>query len=1135
MYLKSSLYAIAKRWHLPKQTLLIMKFTAIILLSACLTASATGFSQTVTLSEKNATLEKVFASIKKQTGYVFFYDEAWLQRAEKVTIDVKNIPLENALQICFKNQALSYSIIEKTIVIKPKTETIDGPISAPPPITVTGRIVNEKGQGVIASVLVKGTQNGATSNAAGYFTLKEVDENATLIITSINIEGAVEVKVESRTNVGEIVTVTKVDIGDEVVVKTNYWETRKRLNPGNITKISGKEISKNPVSDPMAALQGRVPGMSITQSNGNPGAAFKIEIRGRTQIDRINGASNDPLYIVDNVPIASGNEYINQLGSAISQSSLSGLSPLYSINIADIESIEVLKDADATAIYGSRGANGVILITTKKGNAGKPKFNLNVSTGFSVAPLPDMLTTKEYVAMRKEALQNDGLDLTTLANSSSLSNRNKVYDLAQYDTLRDNNLTKQLIGGTARTTDVQGSVSGGSDLTQFILAGGYRRETTVVPGSFPNSRASGRFSVTTTSPNKKFKGDFTASYTSTLNTSTSTDLSFALSLPPNYKLYEDNGDLAWNEGGYKSNNPLAYILQKYKSKTTTLNTNAVLSYKILPGITLKSSIGYNFITSDEDRVRPSTAVNPLDRTGADGIYTFGHSTFKSWILEPQLEYRKSFGKGVLNTLIGGSLQSQEHKGYNIFISGFEDDSQIGTLAVVTANMFSAPSSNFSEFKYGAFFGRINYTYNDKYVLNLTGRRDGSSRFGPDYRFSNFGAIGTTWIVSDEAFMKKISFVSFAKIRASYGVTGNDKISDYKYQDVYESGFSTNSYNGLTALTPSTLYNPELHWERNAKAEVAIDLNFIEDRIQFSASWYSNRSSDPLVNYPLPAVTGYNGVVNNLNGVIVQNQGLELELFSRNIERKFFRWVTGFNITIPSNKLLKYPDFEESSYTGSYVIGQSLNTVIAGHVVGVDPATGLYLLEDYNHNGKFDPAIDGDFKPQFNTDPDFYGGLQNSISYKGISLDFLFQFNKQMGKNWIASYTSFTSPVGAVGKNYPNIVLDRWQNPGDVTAIQKFTTSASILDLAKLNGGHVPAFFSDLQYTDVSFVRLKNVSLSYNLPEKLLRRSGISSFRIYVQGQNLLTFTPYKIGDPETASLTSLPPLRTIVAGAQINF
>jgi len=1096
-----------------------------------LQANTTNAQHKITLDVENTTVARVIDEIEATTEFKFIFKTSVINLTRKVSLQVKNEHVENVLLSLFKSTNTSFEILDSKIFLSKAPPT---PTSTPLQTTLKGKVTDVDGETLPGvTIRLKGTSKATSTDLDGQYAIQLPNADNVLIFSSIGYQTK-EINVGQQTTLN-VVLLESVNELEEVILSGGYYNTTERLKTGNISKITAKEINRTPVSNPLGALQGRIPGMVITQSSGNPGAAFEVEIRGRTQIDQINGASDEPLYIIDNVPLASGNEHINQINSAISASTLSGLSPLYSLNLADIESIEILKDADATAIYGSRGASGVVLITTKKGKAGKANYSISASNGVSVAPLPDMLTTKEYVAMRMEALANDGLDLETLANSSSLSNRNKVYDLAQYDTSRDENLTEQLIGGTAHTTDIQASVSGGTELTQYILSGGYHKESTVVPGNLPNSRASGRFHVTTGSKNKKFNAAFSASYASTLNTSTSSDLSFALTLAPNYQLYDENGDLAWNEGGYKSNNPLSYLLKKYEARSNSLNTNAVLSYEVLPGLTLKNSVGYNLITTDENLITPSTAINPLDRTGADGAYSFGHNTFKSWIVEPQLEYLKKMGNSTLSVLVGGSFQSQESDGYRLSVRGYEDDDQIGSLAVVTADMLQNPSSNFSEYKYAAVFGRINYNYLDKYILNLSGRRDGSSRFGPNYRFSNFGAVGGAWIFSKEAFMEDVSFISFAKLRGSYGVTGNDKIGNYKYQDVYQTGFSTGSYNSDPALTPASLFNPNLHWERNIKTEFALDVYLHHDRFQISTAWYSNISSDPLVSYPLPTTTGFSSVVNNLEGVRVLNKGLELQLTSRNISNDNLRWSTSFNITLPSNKLVEFPNFDESSYTESYAIGESLNTIIAGHVTGVDPETGLYSLQDYNDNGIYDISIDGDFRPQLDTDPKYYGGLQNSISYKGITLDFLFQYRKQMGRNWIGSYTSFTSPVGAVGINYPDVVLDRWQNPGDQTNIQQFTTSGSFFDLYNLNGGHVPAYFSDLQYTDVSFVRLKNVSLSYDLPTGILQKLGLNSMRLYTQGHNLLTFTPYKAGDPETATLNRLPPLRTFIFGAQISF
>ncbi|WP_161554503.1 SusC/RagA family TonB-linked outer membrane protein [Sinomicrobium soli] len=1090
----------------------------------------------ITISgDRNYSVDEVFDLINQQTEYSFIYRSDLFAGFPKIFLRKGNINANKLLGMVIKKKDFNIILTSNnTIIIREKSQfnrVQEG---------VSGTVTDDEGLPVPGvTVRIKGTSSGTFTDMDGNYTIAVPNRENVLVFTAMGFESQ-EITVRDK-SVIDITLVTKVDMLDGVTINAGYYSTSERMRTGNISRITSEELSQSPVVNPVAALSGRIPGMLITQNNGNPGSGFDIEIRGRTQIDKLNGASDEPLIIVDNVPIASGGEFLDNIGSAISANSTSGLSPLYNINMADIESIEVLKDADATAIYGSRGANGVVLITTKKGKSGTLKFDANISSGASMAPLPDMLSTKQYVAMRKEALGNDGLDLYELANSSRASDRNQVYDLAQYDTLRDHNLVKQLIGGTAYTHDAQLSLSGGSELIQFRLGGNYHRETNVFPGDFPNTRVSSFVNISTKSRDEKFSGSFSASYTATRNTSPSSDLTASISLPPNYKLYEENGDLAWNEGGYDSDNPLSYIYRKYEAKTRTLNANAFITYTPIKNLILKSSIGYNLITTEDDKIWPSTAFNPLDRTGADGLYYLGNSEFKSWIWEPQVEYTLKLGKGVLNTLIGGSLQSNEQNRYSLTIKGYENDRLIGSLSPVTPDMFMNPSSSFSQYRYGAFFGRVNYAHDNKYIINLSGRRDGSSRFGPDFRFSSFGAIGAAWIISDEHFMQNLTAVSFAKFRGSYGVTGNDKIGNYKFQDVYatQNGFSgPGSYDGEVALIPESLFKPTLHWEKNIKLEFAMDVNFFMDRLRLSAAWYRNNSSDPLVNYPLPLITGYANVVANLEDVLVQNRGWELMLSSTNISNGNFRWTTNFNITIPKNELKKFPGLESSSYSSDFIIGKSLNTVISGHVVGVDPETGLYRMKDYNGNGTYEPAYDkggGDFRPLLDTDPNFYGGLRNTFSYKGFNLDIFFQFRKKKGFSWLSSYaSSLTQPIGYVGKNYPSVVLNRWQNPGDTNPIQKYTTTASFLDLYDLNGGHAPSVFSSMMYTDVSFIRLKNVALSYQFKKKVLNHLGLSSLSVYAQGHNLLTITSYNAGDPETATLRSLPPLRTVVMGIQLS-
>jgi TonB-dependent starch-binding outer membrane protein SusC len=1081
---------------------------------------------------EKVSLQKALAGIEKKSKIKFAYSSSQIDLNEIVSFNADDKKLREVLELVLAPRGITYQIANGYIVLNklfvreefltPLTLTLSALLAiAPPPFNVTGKVTNVKGESLPGvNIIVKGTVRGTVTDANGNYKLRLTTDDKILVFSFMGMKKQ-EIEIKGRTIIN---VVMNEDIAalKEVVINAGYYSTTDRLKTGNITKVSGADLNKSPVSNPLAALQGRVPGMMITQSSGVPGSGFKVEIRGRTQFDKLVSASNDPLYIIDGVPIASGENNINRVSSAITAGLTSGLSPLYSLNMADIESIEVLKDADATAIYGSRGANGVILISTRKGKSGAPRFQFSVSTGASVAPLPDLMSTKQYVAMRKEAFKNDNVAMTTT----------NAYDLLVWDTLRDNNLVKQLIGKTANTTDAQASVSGGSDLTQFVIGGGYHSETSVYPGNMPNTRGSGHFSVTTRSVDQKFTGTFSGSYASAVNTAPATDLAMKLTLPPNFKLYESDGSLAWNEGGVyvQIDNPLAYLLQKYKAVTTNLNANMALSYRITRNFIIKSSLGYNSIATNELVIKPITSSNPVNRT--TGSATFGNSQFKSWIWEPQAEYNKTFGKGQLNALFGGTLQSQKNSGYNFTATGYTSDDFLGTLSGLPASSFINPSSRNTDYKYQAFYGRANYNYDNKYILNLTGRRDGSSRFGPDYRFSNFGAVGAAWLFSGEKFMKQLPFISFAKLRTSYGVTGNDKIGDYNYMALYQSYAFYPTYDNAAAYTPTALFRPELHWEKNTKFEAALELRFLEDRFQFSASWYNDRTSDPLVNYPLPSTTGFTTVADNLKGVLIENQGLELVISSDNIRTKDFIWSTDFNITFPKNKLLKFPNLDQSSYANKYIIGKSLSTVYIARYIGVDPQTGLGTVQDYNNNGVFDgsnyPA--GDLYPLFNTDPKYYGGIQNSITYKRFRLDFLLQFTKQMGRSWYNTPYMYNTPFGSA-INALTLALDRWQKPGDVTNIQKFITSSGI---SSSLSGQWATSFSDETYCDASYIRLKNVSLTYDLPTKLVKRAGMQSVRVYMQAQNLFTFSPYLGVDPEISFSSTLAPLRTLILGIQFS-
>lgn len=887
----------------------------------------------------------------------------------------------------------------------------------------------------------------------------------------------------------------------EVTINAGYYKVKDKERTGSISKITAKDIESQPVTNVLAVMQGRMAGVSITQTTGVPGGSFDIQIRGLNSVRR-NG--NDPLYVIDGVPYSS-----EPIGSGQNSAVLpTQPSPLNSINPDQIESIEVLKDADATAIYGSRGANGVVLITTKKGKAGKTRFTANASTGVgTVTRFMDLLNTEQYLAMRNEAFVNDGFTEAP----------DYAYDVnGTWDRTRYTDWQKELLGKTAQITDFQAGISGGSAQTQFLLSANLNKQTTVFPGNWNYKKGNVHIGINHESDDKRFRSAFTAGYTVQNNLQPRTDLTTtALSLAPNAPaLYDAQGGINWENSTW--NNPLADLVPQYDAKTYDLIANSVLSYEIAKNLEIKSSFGYTTLTNDEVTVIPSTRYDPAAEIGPEySQLIVGRATRRSWIVEPQLDWQKQIGYAKIDVLVGGTVQSQKGNLLSQLGSNFSSNSLIYDLA--SAATVNTLVSTESEYKYQAFFGRVNFNWKDKYIFNLTGRRDGSSRFGPGKQYANFGAVGAAWLFSEEKILKDNPIISFGKLRMSYGITGNDQIGDYQYLQTYAS--TGVNYNGTIGLQPARLYNPDFGWETNKKFEVGLETGFLKDRIFLTASWYRNHSSNQLTGMPLPGTSGFTSMTINMDAT-VENTGTEFTLRTVNFQRKDFSWTTNLNLTMARNKLLSFPDLENSVYKNTYVIGESLNIRKVYHSTGVDPQTGLYTFEDADGNGTIDSndrTRVADFSPKY------FAGLQNSIRYKRWQLDFLFQFVKQDNYNEVAFFN-----LPGMMFNQPVSVLDHWQQPGDVAAHQLYTDGSNF----EAFDNYDLYYNSDAAISDASYVRLKNLSLSFDVPDQWLKSLKC---RLYFEGQNLLTFTKYTGADPEFKSSGYLPPLRVLSAGVQLSF
>ncbi|WP_158994116.1 SusC/RagA family TonB-linked outer membrane protein [Mucilaginibacter sp. L196] len=1094
-----------------RKGILIMKITGVLLLVACMHVSANVFSQNITLTEKNVSLETVLKVIQKQTGYALLYSNEVIGKSNPVTVDFKSAPLKSALDQIFENQPLTYRLDEKTILIKEKEPSIIDKIKGiiKTVHVIRGIILTKDGQPLGgATVQVKDSKTASTSNERGGFSISIDGDDAILVISYVGYITR-EIPVTSASDGLTIRLVVNESQLDAVQIIA-YGTTTARLNTGSVSTITAADISKQPVLNPLQALEGRMSGVYITQNSGISGSNYNIQIEGQNSLR--NTATNNgnlPLYVIDGVPYNSATLSTQGLApySGTPAYPTNGASPLNSINPQDIESITILKDADATSIYGSRGANGVVLITTKKGKAGEMQVDANVYAGAGdISERMDLLNLGQYLEMRNEALKNDNIAKPGI----------KDYDInGAWDQTRSTDWQKELLGGTAKMTDAQLTLSGGNSLTQYRIGAGYHRETSVFEGDNSTQRGTFSINITNRSANNKFKSNIGINYAYNLSDLIGTDLtSAALTLAPDAPaLYTSSGGLNWQNNTFQ--NPLASTQTPYTSKTYNLIANGNLSYEFAKNLILSTNLGYTNTILNELKEIYTTSVNPQQALTQPLKSLFGNNSNISWIIEPQLNWDKMFGKNHVHLLLGGTLQDQVTDMLATNAFGFISKDQMENPGAAPSNDVTV-TRNYADYKYAAIFGRITYDWNKKYLLDLTARRDGSSRFGPDKQFANFGAVGGAWIFSSEDFAKQdLPFLSFGKLRASYGITGSDQIGNYQYLNDYG---IVGQYQGVRGLLPLQLYNPDFQWEVNKKIEAAIELGFLKDRLLATISYYRNRSSDQLIGYPLAPTTGFGSIEYNLPAT-VQNTGTGIELTSVNIKNKDFKWSSNFNITIPQNKLISFPDLAGSSYADQYVVGQPLSIQKSYTVTGVDPKTGLYVVQDVNKDGQYD---NNDYSSIKNIGQQFYGGLGNSLSYKNFQFDFFFQFVKQNGKNVL---NAFGQP-GALG-NQPVQVLQRWQNPGDITNIQRYGTIGGPAYLPS-----VYYDFSNENVTDASFIRLKNVAFSYRLPSPFLQKLNVKNCRIYVQGQNVLTFTKYLGLDPETQG-TSLPPLRYITAGLQI--
>lgn len=1081
-----------------------MKHSVKALLFMLMHVNGYAFSQHPGNAPDHIPFKQLVKSIEQRSQYRFVYDPNEINPDLALTVNLADKDIPALLKQAFSTKGIRYNIVKNTIVLQ-GTKTAKAQ-----QMTITGRIRNTAGialEGV--SVRVKNKVFSTVTDANGRFSINGLQSNDVILLSyvgyrskEVNITDAEPLELSLDADPGNL---------DEVVV-IGYGTSSIRKNTGSISSITSKEIGAQPVLDPLAALQGRVAGLNIASNSGLPGSSFQVQLRGVNSLS--NGSS--PLYIIDGIPFS--DESMNQFNAANGKQS-----PLSLINPKDIERIDVLKDADATAIYGSRGGNGVILITTKKGNSGglKIDFNANLGTGKAIRNLK-MLNTEQYLQIRKEAFQNDSFT-PTIDNAP---------DLLTWSPAAYSDWQKQFYGASAPFSTYQLSFSGGNEYTQYLASANFNRQGDPLPGNLSYQRGGALMNLSTQSKDQRFKLNGSFNLNLDRNNSVPTDIAQFYNLAPNYPLYDEQGAYYWFQQALQ--NPAAYMERSSLSKSKSLLANFSAEYAVLPELIAKVSVGYNLKSMDQTALLPQRGFNPLTSTGS--MASYGNSDYNSYIVEPQINYSKGFGKHELKFLLGGTWQQRVSEGKYLEGNSYPSDSQLENIDA--AGTIVVRNNQYADYRYQSAFGRINYAYDDKYLFNVSYRRDGSSRFGPNNKYGNFGSVGAAWVFSSEDFLRDQTILSFGKLRASWGVTGNDQIGDYQYLDTWGTGFA---YQSITGLYPTRVFNPNFGWEEIKKKELGLDLGFLKDRIFLTANYYNNRSDNQLINNVLAPQTGFGSYFGN-QPALIENKGWEFELSSSNIQKDKFSWKTNFNITFPSNTLLEYPGLDNSSAARSYVIGESTRIVRGFQFTGVDPQTGIAQFLDVDGDGKITDF--NDYVTLGSLMPKYYGGLNNNLTYGDLSLGFMFQFVKQEGPS--IGYGPQAATIGGLA-NLDEYVLERWQKPGDITNIPRATVNgANAANLAYRNNYR----YSSAVWDDASFIRLKNVSLSYDI-SKWAQKLNISRAVLLFNAQNLFTWTSFRGMDPEMPGFDrsyisdvnpfgavrtiATPSMRTYTFGAQLTF
>mgnify|MGYP001054076975 FL=1 len=1102
------------------------KRLCMMFLFLCITTSglmrASVFAQTtVTAKFRNVTLNEVLWEIQKQTDFTFIYSTNDAKKVRVENLDVKNELISEVLNKCLRNSGLTYTVHDGVIAIR-KAEPVRTETVAREKYTITGKVIEDSGEPIIgANVIVKGTTNGMMTDMDGNFHLEVTDKKVTLMVSYIGYTRQ-EIKVTSAKTI-KVEMAPDNNLMDEVVI-TGYGTFKKSAYAGSAASVKGETLKDVPAISFKDLLQGNAPGVQFTSSSGQPGASSSLRIRGMGSFN----ASNSPLYVIDGVPMRSGT--INTMSSD------AGLDIMSTINSSDIESVTVIKDAAAASLYGSRAANGVVLITTKKGKAGKPSISLKADWGSSdfamdYRPIMGGEERRQYIY--------DGLVAGQIKKGKSEADAmayadGEIDDYAPVPwcgyTDWDDVLFKK-----GNHQSYEASLSGGTDRFKYYSSLSYLKQDGIAINS-GLERISGRLNVDFQATSKLKLGAnvlFATVNQDVYSEGTSYSSPFYTSrnaVVPSDPIYNEDG--SWNRDLIRigDRNPLLSATYDYQREYVTRTFNTIYGeYEFIKDLKFKSTFSYDYvITKGKDWSDPRTSNGDDINGGMSKKYY----EYNKMVWANQVSYKTSIARDHhIDALVGYEIDDQ----YRDYLSGYATNFATHDKNQISNGMKTeSVGGNDTRTRMVSYLTRLNYDYKNKYYLGGSFRTDGSSRFQRDNRWGSFWSISGAWRIIEEEFMSPTKdWLTDLKIRASYGVNGTLPSDYFGYMGLSS---LTNGYLEQPGIIQSQLRNDDLQWETNYNLNLGLDFA-LWNRINVTLEYYTRTTKNLLMDRPISMTTGFSSYLMNIGEV--KNKGVELEISSTNIQTKDFSWNTTFNISHNKNKIVTLDGMQTEIKSGSQIrkVGKSYRTFYMIEFAGINPETGApqFYTNDVDENGNYIKDITEEINKAHaivldkHAEPNAIGGLSNTLRYKWFDLNFMFsyQFGGYSYDNWAQKTEHGGNDLEA---NIPSYYKDSWKKPGDVTKYELFYEKPSVA-MNKVTTTR------RLHSTD--FIRLKTLTFGFTVPKDWTRKIGIENVRLYASANNLWTWAAYDYYDPEAVSggtaIWGTPPLKTVTFGINVNF